>query len=126
MIKSKTYHIYKQKRINNTKKYCLQDKIKIECIGGDSMTEEKELVFLNPEDIPRLTKGASKRNWTELFDKIPVGKMLLMDSETYGSPANIRTQVKAYNEEKKATLKVTQRTDKKTETVNVYVINVKK
>jgi len=98
------------------------DKIRIECIGGDSMSEENELVFLEPEDIPRLMRGATGRNWKKLFDKIPEGKMLPMDTETYGSAANIRGQVKNYNgDAKEKVLKVTQRTDKETEKVTVYV-----
>jgi len=121
-LKAKTYHFYKQKTLYRRNHYFLVDKIRIECIGGDSMSEENELVFLEPEDIPRLMRGATGRNWKKLFDKIPEGKMLLMDTETYGSAANIRGQVKNYNgDAKEKVLKVTQRTDKETEKVTVYV-----
>ena len=101
------------------------DKIRIECIGGDSMSEENELVFLEPEDIPRLMRGALGRNWDKLFDKIPENKVLAMDTETYGSAPNIRMKAKQYNEDaKKEVLKMTQRTDKETEKVVVYVMRV--
>jgi len=101
------------------------DKLRIECEGGDSMSEEKELVFIKPEDVPRLLRGSAGRNWEELFEQIPKGEVLVMD-ETYGSAPNIRGQVKLYNKDKKAeVLTVTQRTDKKTEKVTVYVERVK-
>lgn len=100
------------------------DKIKIECKGGESMTEENELVFLEPKDIPRLLRGGVGRNWKELFDKIPKGKVLLMKTgkDHYGSDANIRGQVKNYNEDAgKEVLKMTQRTNPETEELTVYV-----
>lgn len=101
------------------------DKIRIECIGGDSMSEEKELVFLEPEDIPRLMRGTMGRNWNKLFDKIPEGKVLALDIETYGSAPNIRNQVNNYNRDaKEKVLKTTQRTDKETEKVTVYVMRL--
>lgn len=101
------------------------DKIRIECIGGDSMSEENELVFLEPEDIPRLMRGALGRNWDKLFDKIPENKVLAMDTETYGSAPNIRMKAKQYNEDaKKEVLKMTQRTDKETKKVVVYVMRL--
>jgi len=101
------------------------DKIRIECIGGDNMTEENELVFLEPEDIPRLLRVTTGRDWSGLFDKIPEKKVLFMDTETYGSAPNIRIQVKHYNENaKKKVLKVTQRTDKETEKATVYVMRL--
>jgi len=122
LLKAKTYHFYKQKTLYRRNTYFLVNKIRIECIGGDSMSEENELVFLEPEDVPRLMRGAIGRNWNKLFDKIPEGKVLIMDTETYGSAPNIRVQVKNYNgDAKEKVLKVSQRTDKKTEKVTVYV-----
>lgn len=100
------------------------DKLRIECKGGDSMSEEKELVFVNPKDVPRLLRGSARRDWEELFNKIPKDKVLVMD-ESYGSAPNIRGQVKIYNKTKGDVLEVTQRTDKKTEKVTVYVQRVK-
>lgn len=89
------------------------------------MSEENELVFLEPEDVPRLMRGAIGRNWNKLFDKIPEGKVLAMDTETYGSAPNIRIQVKNYNgDAKEKVLKVTQRTDQETEKVIVYVMRL--
>jgi len=100
------------------------DKLRIECIGGDGMSEEKELVFIKPNEVPRLLRGSVGRDWEELFDKIPKGQVLVMN-ESYGSAPNIRGQVKIYNKTKGDVLKVTQRTDKKTEIVTVYVERVK-
>jgi len=88
------------------------------------MNEEKELVFIKPNEVPRLLRGAIGRDWGSLFDKIPKEKVLVID-ETYGSAPNIRGQVKTYNKTKGDVLKVTQRTDKKTEKVTVYVQRVK-
>lgn len=122
LLKSKTYHFYKEKSLYRGKQYFLVNKLRIECIGGESMTEENKLVFLEPEDIPRLLRGSQGRNWVELFDKIPEGKVLAMNVEDYGSSPNIRTQAKLYNKDKnKKVLKATQRTDKKTEEITVYV-----
>lgn len=102
------------------------DKLRIECLGGENMSEEKELVFIKPEDVPRLLRGSKGRDWIELFNKIPKDEVLVMDTETYGSAPNIRAQVKNYNETQKNTeLNVTQRTDMKTEKVTVYVTRVK-
>lgn len=121
MLKAKTYFIYEEKHLYNNKRYFLKDKIKIECIGGDSMNEEKEIVFLNPDEIPQLTRNAG-RNWSDLFDQIPNGKVLAMTEKKYGSAPNIRAQVAKYNKVKKnGKLKANGRTDKKTETVTIYV-----
>ena len=90
------------------------------------MSEEKELVFIKPEDIPRLLRGSTGRNWSALFDQIPKGQVLVMNVKNYGSAPNIRNQVKLYNKDKKdEVLRVTQRTDKKTEEITVYVERVK-
>jgi len=121
-LKAKTYHFYKQKTLYRRNTYFLVDKIRIECIGGDSMSEENELVFLEPEDIPNFRRGMKSSILPKIFDKIPNGKVLAMDTETYGSAPNIRLQAKNYNKSKrKEVLKVSQRTDKKTEKVTVYV-----
>lgn len=106
-------------------RFFIVDKLRVKCVGGDGMNEDKQLVFLEPSDIPRLLRGKSSRNWTELFDKIPKGKVLAMDNETYGSAPNIRAQVKTYNVEKKdKVLTVTQRTNTETEEVLVYVTRI--
>ena len=124
-MKAKTYHFYKQKTLYGKKRYFLVDKLRIECIGGESMSEEKELVFIKPDEVPRLLRGSAGRDWEELFERIPKGEVAVLD-ETYGSAPNIRSQVKIYNETyKDAELKVTQRTNKKTEKVTVYVQRVK-
>lgn len=126
LLKAKTYHFYIPKTLYGKKRYFLQDKLRVECVGGENMTEENELVFLKPEDIPRLMRGQSGRNWEELFDKIPKGQVLPMNTKTYGSVPNIRSQVKIYNEtHKDKTLEATQRTDKETEEITVYVTRVK-
>ena len=124
-LKAKTYYFYKQKTLYGKKRYFLVDKLRIECIGGESMSEEKELVFIKPDEVPRLLRGSAGRDWEELFERIPKGEVAVLD-ETYGSAPNIRLQVKIYNETyKDAELKVTQRTNKKTEKVTVYVQRVK-
>lgn len=125
-LKAKIYHIYAEKSLYGRKRYFLRDKIRIECIGGDSMKEKEELVFIEPKDVPRLFRGSKGRNWESLFDRIPKGQVLVLDTETYGSAPNIRSQVKIYNEtQKDAELNVTQRTDMKTDKVIVYVQRVK-
>lgn len=117
---NKEISVFKGKDLYGSRRYFLQKRIKIKCAGGENMTEEKELTFLEPEEIPRLMRGQNGRNWKELFDQIPIGKVLAMDTEVYGSAPNIRAQVKLYNGKTK-TLKVTQRTDKETEKTVVYV-----
>lgn len=102
------------------------NKLRIECVGGESMSEEKELVFIKPEDVPRLLRGSVGRDWIKLFDQIPKGEVAVLNTETYGSAPNIRGQVKLYNQDKKdEVLKVTQRTNKETEGITVYVQRVK-
>lgn len=124
-LKSKTYYFVKEKHLYGKKRYFLVDKLRVECVGGDSMSEKKELVFINPDEVPKLLRGSGGRKWKELFDKIPKNKVLAMD-ESYGSAPNIRTQVKAYNKEQEDhELKVTQRTNKETDKVTVYVQRVK-
>lgn len=124
-LKSKSYHFYKQKCLYRNRGYFLVGKLRIECIGGDSMSEEKELVFIEPDEVPRLLRGSKGRNWEALFNRIPKDKVLTMDTENYGSAPNIRMQVKIYNKTHKDALEVTQRTDKETEKVTVYVHRVK-
>lgn len=115
-----TYHIYKRKCLYGSNRYYLQSKITIKCEGGESMEKTEKLVFLSPEDVPRLTRGKQGRNWKELFDKIPKGKVLAMNTEIYGSAPNIRVQVNLYNKDaKEKVLTVTQRTEN--ENVIVYV-----
>lgn len=125
LLKAKTYYSYEQKTLYGKKRYFLVDKLRIECVGGESMSEEKELVFIKPDEVPRLLRGSAGRDWEELFERIPKGEVAVLD-DTYGSAPNIRTQVKIYNKTHKDTeLKVTQRTNKKTEKITVYVQRVK-
>ena len=125
MLKSKTYHIYKQKSLKATNRYVLITKLKVSCVGGESMNEEKELVFLDFGEIPALNRGAIGRKWTELFDRIPKGKVLPMTKEGYGSAPNVRAQVMKYNKAKNAkVLKAYGRTDKETKKTTVYVQRV--
>lgn len=103
------------------------DILRIECVGGESMSEEKKLVFLNPEDVPILSRGRSGKNWSVYFDQIPVGKVLEMTEDEYGSPATIRDNVNKYNKTKKdKVLKASGRTDKKTSKITIYVQRLKK
>lgn len=109
-LKAKTYHTYAEKHLYSKKRYFLVDKLRIECVGGDSMSEEKELVFIKPKDVPRLLRGSAGRDWDSLFKQIPRGEVLVLN-ESYGSAPNIRAQVKIYNGiHKNEELKVTQRT----------------
>lgn len=125
MLKAKTYYCYETKTLYGVRRYFLQDKFRIECLGGEDMTEEKKLVFLNPEDVPTLVRGAKGKDWNTLFDQIPKGKVLAMPEGEYGTPGNIRTVVKNYNDTKKAkVLKASGRTDKATGKVTVYVQRV--
>ena len=125
-MKAKTYYSYEQKTLYGKKRYFLVDKLRIECVGGESMSEEKELVFIKPDEVPRLLRGSAGRDWEELFERIPKGEVAVLD-DIYGSAPNIRTQVKIYNKTHKDTeLKVTQRTNKKTEKITVYVQRVNK
>lgn len=125
LLKAKTYHVYEQKLLYRRNIFILHSKLKIECLGGESMTEENKLVFIEPEDVPRLIRGATGKKWLETFDKIPKGKVLAMTTEDYGSAPNIRGQVKGYNKIKGNVLTATQRTNKETEEVTVYVQRVK-
>lgn len=89
------------------------------------MTEQEELVFLEPSEIPKSNRGGVGRDWSGLFDQIPKGKVLVMTEDKYGSSANIRAQVSNYNKTaKKKVLNATQRTDAKTEKTTVYVTRV--
>lgn len=128
-MKAKTYYFYKEKYLYRKKRYFLIDKLRIECIGGDNMSEEKELVFIKPEDVPkvlRFTHGRIGRDWNAIFSKIPKGKVLVMDTETYGSAPHIRNKAKEYSERtENIELESTQRTNKDTENVTIYVQRVK-
>lgn len=124
-LSQKSYTFVYSKPFYNRNIYFIKEKKTIKCLGGENMQEEKEIVFLSPEDIPRLSKGNTGRKWSEIFDKIPLNKVMQMTTEEYGSAPNIRTQVGLYNKEaKKKVLTVTQRTDKETEKVIVYVMRV--
>lgn len=123
-LKAKTYHFYNEKYLYGRKRYFLVGKLKIKCIGGESMNEKEELVFIEPNDIPRSFKKTG-RNWNSLFDKIPKDKVLVFDTETYGSVANIRQQAKNYSESHNNNLKIVQRTNKKTQETKAYVHKVK-
>lgn len=88
------------------------------------MTEEKELVFIEPKDIPKF-RGVAGKKWAKIFDKIPKGKVLGMTTEIYGHTPNIRAQVKVYNKAKGDVLTATQRTNSETKEVTIYVQRVK-
>ena len=127
LLKAKNYSVCYPKTLYGKKRYFLLYKLRIECIGGESMKEENELVFLNPEDVPRLIRGGQGRDWEALFDKIPKGRVLEMKTgkDNYGSAPNIRSQVKFYNKDaKKEVLTSTQRTASETDEVTVYVQRV--
>lgn len=121
-LKSKTYHIIKQKSLN---KFKVINRIRIECIGGESMSEKKELIFLSPSDIPILNRRRSGRDWGAIFDEIPVGKLLDM-TEGYGSIASVRDAVSKYNTVKNdKVLKAIGRKDDKGKQ-NIFVQRLKK
>jgi len=127
LLKAKTYHAYYPKRLYKRNTYFLLYKLRIECIGGESMKEESELVFIKPDEVPRLIRGGQGRDWKALFDRIPKGEVLPMNTgkDGYGSAPNIRAQVNLYNKDaKKEVLTSTQRTKKKTGEVTVYVERV--
>lgn len=119
-MSSRTYHFFIPKSLYGNIRYIKTESLMIKCIGGENMEKkEDKLVFLDsPKFIPK-TKGAVGRDWTELFNKIPEGKVLVLDSETYGSSPNIRKQVKDYNKDNNNALKVTQRTVE--EKIIVYI-----
>ena len=125
LLKAKTYHFYKRKLLYRRNIFILHSKLRIECLGGESMTEENKLVFIEPEDVPKLLRGATSKKWSEIFDKIPKNKVLAMTKEDYGSAPNIRGQVNKYNEINGDVLTATQRTNAETNEVTVYVQRVK-
>lgn len=116
--KSKEWYYYKGKHIYMGITYFFKGKYKINCEGGESMVEVKELVFLEPEELPQKHRGGT--NWIEIFNAIPSGKMLVMDEKTFGSAPNIRQQVAKYNKANGKVLTATQRTVE--EKTLVYVV----
>ena len=122
-MSSKTYVFVEEKPLYNRVRYFVKDKIKIICIGGENMPEEKpKLVFVKTATIPKMSKGKTGRNWKELFAQIPEGESLVVP-EDYGTGATIKSAVKNINEElKKQVYAVTQRTIG--EKVTVYVTRV--
>lgn len=111
-MSSKTYVIIKRK-FKYSSVICNIERLKIKCIGGENMPEEKEqLVFVDINDIPKTLKGKQGRNWKELFESIPKGKGARIP-ESYGTGATIRQAVKKVNTALgKQVFKATQRTEK--------------
>lgn len=120
-MSKKTYTFVYKKGLNRFK---IKDKLTICCVGGEKMTKEKdELVFLDsPKQIPK-TKGKTGRGWDSLFSQIPIGKVLVMKKEKFGSAPNIRAQVHNYNSLHGDVLEATQRT--KNEESIIYVTRIK-
>ena len=119
-MSSKEYVFVKEKRLYNRKRYFIEDKLKITCLGGEKMSKEKpQLVFVETDKIPKTMKGRTGRNWKELFTQIPEKKSLVIPKDM-GTGATIRSAVKEVNKELgKAVYSATQRTvDEKT---TVYV-----
>ena len=110
-MSSKTYVFVEQKHLYHNTRYFIKSKLKIKCVGGESMTKEKsELVFIDSDEIPRAFKGKVGRKWEELFNQIPEGQSLIVPEE-YGTGATIRKAVKDINERlEKETYKTIQRT----------------
>ena len=117
---SKTYFFVIEKTLYNKKRYFIQSKLKIKCVGGENMPEEKpKLVFIKTSTIPKANKGKTGRDWVELFAQIPKGQSLIIPEE-YGTGATIRCAVKNINAELDAEVyAVTQRTVKDETTVYV-------
>lgn len=119
-MSSKTYFFVIEKTLYNKKRYYIQDKLKITCMGGENMTkEEPKLVFVKTSTIPKMSKGKTGRNWKELLARIPEGESMVVTKE-FASGATLRVAVKNINTElKRKAYSVTQRTvDEKTK---VYV-----
>lgn len=109
-----------EKPLYNKTRYFVVKKLKIKCIGGENMPEEKsKLVFVKTSTIPKMGRGKTGRDWKELFAQIPEGQSLIVPEE-YGTGATIRSAVKNINAEFDAEVyAVTQRTVEGT--VTVYV-----
>lgn len=103
--------------------FIVKDKLTIKCEGGEKMGKEKsEIVFIKTEDIPKVLKGKTGRNWQELFESIPEGQTAIIP-ESYGTGATVRQAVKQVNAKLgKVTFKATQRTEN--DKPIVYVIRV--
>ena len=122
-MSSKEYVFVEEKPLYRRKRYFVKDRIKITCIGGENMPEEKpKLIFVKTDTIPKMSKGKTGRDWVELFSQIPEGKSLVVP-ENYGTGATVRTAVKNINAEFEAKVyAVTQRTVG--EKVTVYVTRI--
>ena len=119
-MSSKEYVFIKEKHLYNRKRYFVEDKLKITCLGGEKMSKEKpQLVFVDTAKIPKTMKGRTGRDWKVVFAQIPEKKSLIITKDM-GTGATIRSAVKEVNRELgKAVYSATQRTvDKKT---TVYV-----
>ena len=100
------------------------EKIKITCLGGEDMSEEKpKLVFVDTVDIPKSNKGNRGKNWELIFNEISVGKSAIIP-KSLGTGATVRIAVTALNAKLgKNVYHITQRTkgkDKEAKTT-IYV-----
>lgn len=119
-MSSKEYVFVEEKHLYSRNRYLVKDRLKITCLGGENMDNEKpQLVFVETTEIPRTTKGRTGRDWKALFARIPEKKSLII-TKNIGTGAIIRSAVKDVNRQLgKAVYSATQRTvDEKT---TVYV-----
>lgn len=94
-------------------------------IRGKIEMTDKKMVFVELSELPKTNKGKTGNNWLDLFAKIPVGKMWVVDSKEYNS-STIRQGLKQLIAEKKVKEKeysVTQREDSEKKLTMIYVIH---
>ena len=90
------------------------EKIKITCLGGENMSEEKpKLIFVDTVNIPKSNKGNRGQNWELIFNEIPVGKSAIIP-KSLGTGATVRMAITVINTKLgKNVYNVTQRTSGK-------------
>lgn len=109
----------------NKPHYHIVKRIVIKCVGGENLSKEKpQLVFVDQTEIPSLVRGRKSKNWKKLVNQIPEGKAVVVP-EDYGSSATARENIKKINKKLgKETFKVTQRTNKNTDKITVYIVRL--
>jgi len=124
-MSEKEYVLVKTRFIRGKPHYYTERKT-IKCIGGESMTkEDPEMMFLDTKDIPVLRRGKRSRDWKKVFGRIPVNKSWIVP-KYFASSATLRVVARRINAElEKEAYRVTQRTNKETDTIITYVMRLK-
>lgn len=93
--------VYVHKDFKYKNRYLItHDKTKLK--GGDNLTKDQEIVFIDTETVPRAKRGNKSKDWLPVFAKIPVGKTWVIPATDKGNGVStLRHALNTLVEEKK-------------------------